>query len=152
MDFGTKQLDNSIKLADSYNGIEPTSQNINERRLMHDNRGLVYPNSLFHHEIDGGNITKLNGSELAFFPDYTEQGNFMPLGSKDKVDNLVRLGKVQELLSYPPYYSVVGSSLIGMRANEELEETRENRINIAIDNLLKERESNNTNPMVKNID
>ena len=133
MDFGTKQLDNSIKLADSYNGIEPTSQNVNERRVMHDNRGLVYPNSLFNHELDGGNITKLNGSELAFFPDYTEQGNFMPLGSKDKVDNLVRLGKVQELLSYPPYYSVVGSSLIGMRANEEIEDTRENRINVAID-------------------
>jgi hypothetical protein len=152
MEFGKTQLDNSIKLADSYNANNPTSENINERRILHDQRGLVYPNSLFHHEIDSGNISKLNASELAFFPEYTEQRNFMPLGSEDKVDNLFRLGKVQELLSYPPYYSVVGSSLIGQRANDQIEESRENRINVAIDNLIKERDDNNVNPMSKTLD
>ena len=76
----------------------------------------------------------------------------MPLGSEDKVDNLFRLGKVQELLSYPPYYSVVGSSLIGQRANDQIEESRENRINVAIDNLIKERDDNNVNPMSKTLD
>jgi hypothetical protein len=93
---------------------------------------------LWHHELDGGNITKLNASELAFFPEYAEPRTYMPLGSEERVETLRRLGKLQEQLSYPPYYSVVGSSMIGQRAAEAMEDEREDRINVAVTQLLKE--------------
>ncbi len=136
MNFGRKQLDKSIRIADP-DDFEPTSFNVNRRPTFHARGGLVLPNSEFAREIDEGHSRRLTPQQVAYFPEYQEQGAYLPPGSEEKVNTLFALGKLQEKLSYSPNIAVVGSVLFQEQAKESLDERKQQEINILFQNAYK---------------
>ena len=138
MDFGRKQLDKSIRVADP-DDFTPTSFNVNQRPPFFATGGLVLPNTEFRRELDEGHSRRLLPQQLAFFPEMQPQGSFLPPGSDEKYNTLFSLGKLQEQLSYSPYISHVGSGMFIEQAKESEEQRKQQQINIlfqqAYDNI-----------------
>tara|TARA_R110002020_G_scaffold405376_1_gene615373 strand:+ start:1148 stop:1600 length:453 start_codon:yes stop_codon:yes gene_type:complete len=136
MNFGRRQLDNSIRVANP-DDFQPSSFNANVGRRHHATGGLVLPNSEFARELDEGHSRRLNPQQVAYFPEYQEQGAYLPPGSDEKVNTLFALGKLQEKLSYSPNIAVVGSVLFQEQAKESLDEKKQQEINILFQNAYK---------------
>tara|TARA_R110002020_G_scaffold1280_5_gene6065 strand:+ start:299 stop:751 length:453 start_codon:yes stop_codon:yes gene_type:complete len=133
MNFGRRQLNKSIRVADP-DDFTATSFNVNRRPPFHAQGGLVLPNTEFRRELDEGHSRRLSGQQLAFFPEYQPQGQYLPPGSDDKYNTLYALGKLQEKLSYSPYISHVGSSIFIEQAKESKDEKKQQEINILFQN------------------